>query len=307
MTTEATGQTTTPTAERFTIEYAQIVADVGTNIPAFHNSRNAELALERARGTEHEPTHLVQFSNTAHGRADGCWEFEILNALRVRYLNGETVDLAVVRDIVNAAYVQYGGNLSLGMESTVAAWLVENFDRLTDGRYRLAVLDELEAQLVKGTINAVGGAFTVAIGDEVPRMLTRNETLKFGAPTETGTDNAVTLEFSDIVASESSGNLIEIDLPSSTEEERDGVTVEIDYDIAAVWLVDRVGAVAEGGDSDGRGTQRLERQASALGNYSIAAHTAEGSGRTLRVGIDDSYTVVGLRVVITRTEEPVAD
>ena len=209
---------------------------------------------------------------------------------------------------MNAAYARFGGLLSLGMERLVAAFLVANYDRLAPfDADRTAIFDELEAQLVKGTINAVGGAFTVAIGDEVPRMLTRNETLKFGAPTETGTDNAVTLEFSDIVASESSGNLIEIDLPRRSNVERDGVTVEIDYTIAAVWLVDRVGAVAEGGDSNGRGTQRLERQASALGNYSIAAHTAEGSGRTLRVGIDDSYTVVGLRVVITRTEEPVAD
>ena len=232
-----------------------------------------------------------------------------MESLRARYLAGETVgNLGAVRDVVKAAYARFGGLLSLGMESVVSDFLVANYDRLAvyDGT-RATVLDELEAQLVKGTINAVGGAFTVAIGDEVPRMLTRNETLKFGAPTETGTDNAVTLEFSDIVASESSGNLIEIDLPRRSNVERDGVTVEIDYTIAAVWLVDRVGAVAEGGDSDGRGTQRLERQASALGNYSIAAHTAEGSGRTLRAGIDDSYTVVGLRVVITRTEEPVAD
>ena len=77
MTTEATGQTTTPTAERFTILYAQIVADVGSNIQAFLNSVNAELALERVRGTEHEPAHLVHYSNTTHGRVDGCWEFEI--------------------------------------------------------------------------------------------------------------------------------------------------------------------------------------------------------------------------------------
>ena len=229
-----------------------------------------------------------------------------MSALRARYLNGETVaTFSQFVRLLNAAYARFGGNLSLGMERWWRRF-VANYDRLTNGT-RATVLDELEAQLVKGTINAVGGAFTVAIGDEVPRMLTRNETLKFGAPTETGTDNAVTLEFSDIVASESSGNLIEIDLPRRSNVERDGVTVEIDYTIAAVWLVDRVGAVAEGGDSDGRGTQRLERQASALGNYSIAAHTAEGSGRTLRPGIDDSYTVVGLRVVITRTEEPVAD
>ena len=148
--------------------------------------------------------------------------------------------------IVELAYVRFGGNLSLGMEAEVSAFLVDNYDRLAPyDADHTAVLDELEAQLVKGTISAVGGAFTVAIGDEVPRMLTRNETLKFGAPTETGTDNAVTLEFSDIVASESSGNLIEIDLPRRSNVERDGVTVEVDYTIAAVWLVDRVGAVSE--------------------------------------------------------------
>ena len=104
---QATGQTTTPTAERFAVNYAEIVADAGTNIPAFHNSVNAELALARARGTTHEPAHLTQFSNTTHGRADGCWEFVILNALRARYLNGETVDLSNVRPVVNAAYASF--------------------------------------------------------------------------------------------------------------------------------------------------------------------------------------------------------
>ena len=50
------------------------------------------------------------------------------------------------------------------------------------------------------------------------------------------------------------------------------------------------------------GTQRVRRgRRHQPAIYSIAEFNAEGSGRTLRAGIDVSYTVVGLRVVISKS------
>ena len=153
------------------------------------------------------------------------------------------------------------------MEAVVAAFLVANYDRLIPYATRQTVLDELERTLSQGEIQMPGGAAVVSVDNELGRRLVRNETLKICAPDEAGETNAVTLLFSEIIPSESTGNLIVVEVPDRADIERDGETVRVRYTITAVWLVDRVGLLAEGGDENGRGTQRIETRAVNSGRY----------------------------------------
>ena len=77
MTTEATGQTTTPTADGSRLSTRRLSRMWVQTFPRSTTHGTPSLRWSERVELNHEPTHLTQYSATTHGRTDGCWEFEI--------------------------------------------------------------------------------------------------------------------------------------------------------------------------------------------------------------------------------------
>ena len=241
---------TTRTYEEF------LLRATGQEVPlyfaSFHASEVAKSAVRKSMGTEHELRDCVIYTATLFMRVASCFVNSLFQAYAQDWIDEEVFDYraqyqpdrAPATAIHNAftAVKYFGAQVSLQREAAIRDWLVENRAvRITE-----AMLATLKETFDDATFTAIGGAMTVVIGDDEPRMVVANGSVKFDAPGADDTGPLV-LKVRNIDLSESTtGNVHELEVPDDEET----TTETISYKVRNVAIWNRNGLDGDGNRVD---------------------------------------------------------